>query len=120
MKRSAGAGEQPVRTGRKRADRSGRDQQDEGADSIAAQPRRSVLGRPRTLTAAQIEAVLAWHDARVSLKEFAASLGVSTSTVTHVIKSRGSHYKQAPPEERAASLSAHRERRRALEEAHWL
>lgn len=72
--------------------------------------RRSVFGRPRALTLDQVARVLTWHDNRVTLRQLSAELGVSTSTVTALIKSRGAHYKQAPPEERAATLSAHRER----------
>lgn len=84
-------------------------------------PRRgSVLGRPRALTREQVAAILAWHDSRVTLKQLAAGLGVSTSTVVHVIQSRGAHYKQVPPEERAASLVAHRAHRRALEAANLM
>lgn len=82
--------------------------------------RRSVLGRPRSLTQVQIDAILAWHDSRVTLKQLAGSLGVSTSTVVHVIQSRGSHYKQAPPEQREESLEESRAHRRALRAAHWL
>ena len=80
-------------------------------------PRRSVFGRPRALTRAQIATVLAWHDSRVTLKQLAASMNVSTSTVAHAIASRGAHYKQAPPEERAESLRVHRAHRRALQVA---
>jgi len=82
--------------------------------------RHSVYGRPRALTRTQIARVLAWHDSRVTFKELAASLNVSTSTLRQVIKSRGSHYKQAPPEERGAALSAHRAHVRGLQAANWL
>lgn len=82
--------------------------------------RHSVYGRPRALTRTQIARVLAWHDSRVTFKELAASLNVSTSTLRQVIKSRGSHYKQAPPEERAAALSVHRAHVRGLQAANWL
>ncbi len=82
--------------------------------------RHSVYGRPRALTRTQIARVLAWHDSRVTFKELAASLNVSTSTLRHVIKSRGSHYKQAPPEERATALSVHRAHVRGLQAANWL
>jgi hypothetical protein len=82
--------------------------------------RRSVLGRPRSLTSEQIAAVLAWHDSRVTLKQLAASLGVSTATLVHVIKSRGAHYKQAPPEERAESMNVHRAHCTALRAANLL
>jgi hypothetical protein len=82
--------------------------------------RRSVLGRPRALTQAQIDTILAWHDSRVTLKQLAASLGVSTSTVVHAIQSRGGHYKQAPPEEREQTLKEHRAHCQALRDEHWL
>ena len=82
--------------------------------------RHSVYGRPRALTRTQIARVLAWHDSRVTFKELAASLNVSTSTLRHVIYSRGNHYKQAPPEERAAALSKHRAHVRGLQLANWL
>ena len=82
--------------------------------------RHSVYGRPRALTRTQISRVLAWHDSRVTFKELAASLNVSTSTLRQVIKSRGSHYKQAPPEERGAALSAHRAHIRGIQAANWL
>jgi hypothetical protein len=72
------------------------------------------------LTSEQIARVLAWHDSRVTLKQLAASLGVSTCTVVHVINSRGIHYKQAPPKEREASLNAHHAHCRALREANLL
>lgn len=90
------------------------------ADPEFRPQRRSVLGRPRALTEAQIATVLAWHDSRVTLKQLAASLGVSTSTVVHAIQSRGTHYKQAPPEKREATLEAHRANRRALQAEGWL
>lgn len=90
------------------------------AASVTRAQRGSVLGRPRALTRDQVAAILAWHDSRVTLKQLAASLGVSTSTVVHVIQSRGAHYKQVPPEERLASIAAHRAHRRALEAANLM
>ena len=59
------------------------------ATAASTKPRRSVFGRPRALTRAQIATVLAWHDSRVTLKQLAASMNVSTSTVAHAIASRG-------------------------------
>jgi IS30 family transposase len=64
--------------------------------------------------------VLRWHDSRVTLRQLSKELGVSTSTITAIIKSRGTHYKQAPPEERAAALTAHRERCAKLRDANFL
>jgi hypothetical protein len=94
------------------------------SEPVTEQParpkRKSVLGRPRALTQAQIATILVWHDSRVTLKQLAASLGVSTSTVVHVIESRGSHYKQAPPEEREQTLKEHRAHCQALRDEHWL
>ena len=82
--------------------------------------RPSVLGRPRALTRAQIAQVLAWYDSRVTLKQLASSLGVSRTTLGNLIKSRGTHYKQAPPEERTEALRANCARRRELQAANWL
>lgn len=82
--------------------------------------KRSVLGRPRALSDVQVAYVLAWYDSRLSRKQVAARLGVSTATLAHVIRSRGAHFKQAPPEERAETLSAHRAHRRALRARNWL
>lgn len=80
----------------------------------------STLGRPRALTEAQIAYVLQWHDTRQTLKQVAFSLGVSTSTVASVIRSRGKHYKQPPPEKRGRNLKTQRRRRWVLQEAGWL
>lgn len=84
---------------------------------VGTRPRRSVSGRPRALTRAQIATILAWHESRVTLNELAASMNVSTSTVAHAIASLGAHYKQAPPEERVESLRVHRAHRKALQAA---
>ena len=54
------------------------------------------------------------------MKQLAASLGVSTKTVIQAINSRGMHYKQAPPEEREATLKAHRANRKVLRAGGWL
>ncbi|QOJ31422.1 MAG: hypothetical protein HRU81_04525 [Gammaproteobacteria bacterium] len=56
----------------------------------------------------------------MTLKQLADSLGVSTTTVSHAIKSRGKHYKQAPPEQRESTLEAHRANREALRAGGWL
>jgi hypothetical protein len=86
-----------------------------------AQPRRrSVYGRPRALSSQQVATILSWADSRVTLKALAKSLGVSPETVKRIIRSRGTHFKSPPPEERAETLTAHRARRRALKEANLL
>ena len=79
--------------------------------------RRSVTGRPRTLTDAQVLSVLAWHDARMTLKQKADELGISVATLTNAIRSRGEHYKQPSPERRDVVLSANRARRAELRAA---
>jgi len=91
-----------------------------GSSKSCVPTRWSVYGRPRRLTGKQIARILAWHDSRVTLKLLSVELGVSTSTIVHVIKSRGTHYKQAIPEERVASLQAHRARRTQLRTANLL
>ena len=82
---------------------------------------KSTMGRPRRLSDADVARILDWHEARrawwaagASLKSrraLAAELGVSPSTISHVIACQGC-YKQPSPEGR------HREqarRRQALE-----
>lgn len=76
--------------------------------------RRSVTGRPRALTDAQLIAVLAWHDGRMTLKQKACELGVSPTTLQNAIRTRGEHYKQPSPEQRASTLQASRARRAEL------
>lgn len=94
--------------------------QSDNPPSRVANKRRSVLGRPRALTHEQVIRVLRWHDSRVTLRQLSKELGVSTSTIAVIVKTRGAHYKQAPPEERAAALTAHRERCARLRAANIL
>ena len=76
--------------------------------------RRSLTGRPRALTDAQVESVLAWHDSRMTLQEKAAELGVSSATLQTIIRTRGEHYKQPSPEKRASTRRNVRARRALL------
>ena len=102
MKRQERATRLPGTAQRRPNNGAGRDQMQDFSTEPAGPAkavRHSVYGRPRALTRTQIARVLAWHDSRVTFKELAASLDVSTSTLRQVINSRGSHYKQAPPEE---------------------
>jgi transposase len=67
---------------------------------------KSTIGRPRKLTDRQVKIVLAWHARyllwralRVTLKsqlQLANELGVSQSTISHVIRVQG-HYKKPAP-----------------------
>lgn len=75
----------------------------------------STVGRRRRVTDEQVAAILAWHEGIKALKtlhaylktvrEIAALLGVSSGTVTDVIKRRG-EYKQACPSKRARASGA--------------
>jgi predicted DNA-binding protein YlxM (UPF0122 family) len=67
----------------------------------------STVGRPRSLTDAQVAAILEWHRNRKSFKRFARELEVSEATIRNCIKCCG-QYKQASPE----LLSVAREMRR--------
>jgi transposase len=68
--------------------------------------RASTVGRPRRVTDEQVAAILAWHEGVLALKtlhailksirKFAAGLGLSTGTVSDVIRRRGA-FKQACP-----------------------
>jgi len=71
---------------------------------------KSTMGRPRRLTDAQVAMILAWHEEIADLKvlrariktqrQLARELGVSASTIAHVIACRG-EFKQVAPENRA-------------------
>ena len=72
----------------------------------AATSRKSTIGRPRTLTEAQVAAILAWHDAmsawmatRASIKtirQVAKEMGVTHGAITYVIRRRGQMKKASP------------------------
>jgi len=78
---------------------------------------KSTIGRPRALTDEQVAIILAWHERYVAWKalraalktqrQLARELGVSPSTIAHVITCRG-QFKQPSPDAR----SSERERRR--------
>jgi len=75
---------------------------------------KSTMGRPRRLTDAQVAMILAWHEEILALKalrsriktqrQLARELGVSASTIAHVIACRG-EFKQVAPENRAAEAN---------------
>jgi hypothetical protein len=71
----------------------------------------STQGKPRSLTDAQIAEILAWADARRTIKQKAAELGLTAGLVAHVILTRGKQYKQPSPELRAQYLVQDRARR---------
>jgi len=70
---------------------------------------KSTIGRPRALTDEQVAIILAWHEQYVAWKalraalktqrQLARELGVSPSTIAHVIACRG-QFKQVSPERR--------------------
>ena len=81
---------------------------------------KSTMGRPRALTDANVERILAWHDVYrawqaagatiPTLRQLAAELGVAPSTVSRVIACQG-RYKQPSPELRDLECA---QRRRVL------
>ena len=75
----------------------------------------STVGRPRTLTDAQVEEILRWHRSRRTLADVARQYGVSTATITAIIR-RDGFYKQPSPEKRSAVLIASRRHRARLME----
>jgi hypothetical protein len=85
---------------------------------------RSTTGRPRALTDAQVEVILAeharfmeWQALRQTVKSqrvLAREFGVSQGTVSLAVRSKG-QYKQPSPEWRAATRAA----RRALRGRIW-
>jgi hypothetical protein len=82
---------------------------------------RSTTGRPRALTDAQVEVILAeharfmeWQALRRTVKsqrQLAREFGVSQGTISLAVRSKG-QYKQPSPERRAATLAARRAQRR--------
>lgn len=74
----------------------------------------STTGRPRRLTDRQIAEILAWYRSRLTNRQMAARYGIARGTLENIIRTHGTHYKQAPPERRKASLEAQRNRRARL------
>jgi hypothetical protein len=79
----------------------------------------STKGRPRQVTDAQVQAILAWHRNRKTLLAFAKEIGLSTTTIQNIIKSNGA-YKQPSPEKRELILGERRRRLQHLREDGWL
>ncbi len=59
-------------------------------------PRRQV-GRPRRVTDADVDEILAWHATRETQRALARRLGLSVRVVSRVIQSQGLHYKTPSP-----------------------
>jgi len=80
---------------------------------------KSTMGRPRSLTDLQVEAILTWHAQILewkakratlkTLRQLAQELGVAPATVSHVIKCAGK-FKQPSPEKRNREMIRRRER----------
>jgi phage terminase large subunit GpA-like protein len=66
--------------------------------------RRSTTGRPRIVTDAQVQEILAWHASRQTLKQKARQMNLTASLLTYVIRTHGRSYKQPSPEQRAQNL----------------
>ena len=80
---------------------------------------KSIKGRPRMVTDAQVKAILEWHRSRKSLRQVAAEMGLSPRLVQYII-AHGGEYKQVSPELREETRKARRDRYRALEAGGWL
>lgn len=80
---------------------------------------KSTVGRPRIVTDAQVEAILAWHHTRKSLRKFAAEIGLKPRFVRYVI-ARGGRYKQVSPELREQARTARAQRYKKLAAEGWL
>lgn len=64
--------------------------------------RHSTHGRRRRVTDALIREILAWAERRETLKAFARRIGLSPTTVSWVIRTRGAQYKMPSPDESEA------------------
>jgi hypothetical protein len=80
---------------------------------------KSIFGRPRVVTDAQVAAVMDWYTSRKSLRQVAAEAGISLKLAQDVIRRRG-QYKQTSPELRQTTLRARRKRMKALSAGGWL
>jgi hypothetical protein len=69
----------------------------------------STVGRPRSLTDAQVARILEWQKNRRTLKQLARELHVSTTTIQSAIRCQG-RYKQPSPELRPVALKIRRQR----------
>lgn len=65
--------------------------------------RHSTYGRRRRVTDALIREILAWAERRETLKAFARRIGLSPTTVSWVIRTRGTQYKMPSPEASTSS-----------------
>lgn len=80
---------------------------------------KSMMGRPRKVTDAQVEAIMKWHASRKSLREFSAEIGLPASLIQYVI-SRGGQYKQVSPERRTEASRSRSKRYHSLREHGWM
>ena len=72
---------------------------------------KNTIGRPRKLTDAQVQIILAWHARYLrwkslgrmlkSQRALAGEMGISQSTISYVVRHQG-RYKQACPTQRSA------------------
>jgi hypothetical protein len=79
----------------------------------------STLGRPRSATDAQVDAIMKWHASRRTVAQFADEIGLPVSLVQYVI-SRDGKYKQASPERRHEALQVHRRQIGRLRAGGWM
>lgn len=79
----------------------------------------STVGRPRALSDAQVEEILAWHRGRRSVEQVAREHRVSPNTIRAVIRRNGK-YKQPSPELRDVVAARRRQRLAELEARHFL
>jgi transposase len=84
------------------------------AESESTERSYSTTGRPRRLTDLQIAEILAWYQSRLTNREVAQRYGIARGTLENIVRTHGTHYKQAPPERRVESLEARRIHRAKL------
>ena len=66
----------------------------------------STTGRPRRLTDLQIAEILAWYHSRLTNRQMAKRYGIARGTLENIIRTHGTHYKQAPPSAECVARSA--------------
>lgn len=59
----------------------------------------STLGRPRSLTEAEVLEILEWHSLKRTNAQMAARYGIARGTLEAIVRTEGKGYKKAPKKE---------------------
>ena len=79
----------------------------------------STHGRPRSLTDAQVKAIMTWYYSPRTVPKLAKHMNLPVSTIQHCIEIRG-RFKQASPELRQEALKRRRRKVARLRREGWM